>query len=46
MLNQVNDLLDIRQIEEGAIQYKTSQFDPNKTFQMVIEMLSDYAEKQ
>ena len=39
----VNDLLDLRQINEGFFQEKQTTFDPNQTIQMIIEMFTPQA---
>ena len=46
LLCYVNDLLDHRQIQEGVFNPKLKIFDPNKAFDMVINMLSQQANAQ
>ena len=44
LLGYVNDLLDLKQINQGVFEQNVTVFDPNKeVFDMVIEMLGPQA---
>ena len=46
MFGFVNDLLDLRTINDGVFQQKNTVFDPNKVLKFVVQMFHLQAKKQ